>query len=51
MNIFILFSSNKMTERKLFFDMKCVEIDMHRGSEFQRFGIISARHKSKNKAI
>ena len=24
---------------------------MHRSTEFQRFGIISARHKSKNKAI
>ena len=34
MNIFILFSSNKMiTERKPFFDMKCVEIDMHRSPE------------------
>ena len=51
MNIFILFSSNKLIERKPFFDMKCVEIDMHRSPELQRFGIISAKHKSKNKAI
>ena len=51
MNIFILFSSNKMIERKPFFAMKCIEIDMHRSPEFQRFGIISAKHKSKNKAI
>ena len=30
---------------------RAIEMDMHRSPEFQRFGIISARHKSKNKAI
>ena len=33
MNIFILFSSNKMIERKPFFAIKYCEIDMHRSPE------------------
>ena len=45
--IALVFSSNKQP----FFAMKCIEIDMHRRPKFQRFGIISAKHKSKNKAI
>ena len=51
MNIFILFSSNKLIERKPFFAIKYCEIDMHRSPELQSSGIISARLKSKNKAI
>ena len=51
MNIFILFSSNKLIERKTLFAIKYGEIDMRRSSELQISGIISARHKSKNKAI